>query len=518
MSRFGNFQQFGLFVLLIGAGIALIYVPSQVASIVERGAGLGTAGQVLYFGAVGLGTILIVGTLGYLIWHLWLAKLRKEKRKLSRGKSPLELSASERTDELRENLASVEDFRKELADEDFDRQLDPLIERIELKLNNRRLEIVAFGTISSGKSSLLNALAGRDVFATNIAGGTTTVRNEIPWPGDNHVFLVDTPGLGEVDGQTRHELATKVAKDSDIILIVVDGPLRQDEFELLKLLSEMDKRALVCLNKEDWYSESDREKLLAQIKEQSAGLVKPEDVLAVRSKVATRNRVRVLPDGQQLEEEVEIPLSIEPLAKRMMRIVKQDGQDLLLANLLLQSRGLKETAQNEVAASIDRRANQLVQKYMWAAGGAGALTSPLPVVDLAVGVGISSKMVIDLAQVYRQEIDLDIATRLLGQLGKQLLGYLGVQMAAPIITMAIASMLKAVPGVGQVAGGLLQGVVMAIVTRWIGNVFIEYFKNEMNEPEGGLSGLARREWERVTEINYLRKLVQEARKRHVDRE
>jgi hypothetical protein len=51
-----------------------------------------------------------------------------------------------------------------------------------------------------------------------------------------------------------------------------------------------------------------------------------------------------------------------------------------------------------------------------------------------------------------------------------------------------------------------------LITRWIGGVFIEYFKNEMRQPEGGLTGLARREWEKVTTIDALRGLMQSARK------
>jgi hypothetical protein len=74
-------------------------------------------------------------------------------------------------------------------------------------------------------------------------------------------------------------------------------------------------------------------------------------------------------------------------------------------------------------------------------------------------------------------------------------------------------MLKTVPGVGTVAGGVLQGVVQALVTRWIGAVFITYFRHEMREPEGGMAALARREWQRLTSTAELRKLVQIARNR-----
>ena len=76
------------------------------------------------------------------------------------------------------------------------RELEPLIRELEEKREEQTLEIVAFGTVSSGKSSLLNASAGRDVFVTDARGGTTLQRNEIPWPGIDRVLLVDTPGLG----------------------------------------------------------------------------------------------------------------------------------------------------------------------------------------------------------------------------------------------------------------------------------------------------------------------------------
>ena len=58
---------------------------------------------------------------------------------------------------------------------------------------------------------------------------------------------------------------------------------------------------------------------------------------------------------------------------------------------------------------------------------------------------------------------------------------------------------------------MLQGIVQALITRWIGAVFIHYFKNEMQQPEGGLAALARKEWEKLTTMDELRKLVRTAR-------
>jgi hypothetical protein len=195
---------------------------------------------------------------------------------------------------------------------------------------------------------------------------------------------------------------------------------------------------------------------------------------------------------------------------RLLQVVQGEGERLLVANMLLQSRGLVEEARRRVRETLDRRAWQIVERYTWGAAGAAAL-SPFPLVDLAAGCAISSKMVVDLAAVYRQDVDLDAAVKLLGELGKNLLAILGVSVATPAVVSGVASLLKTVPGAGTIAGGMLQGIVQALITRWIGGVFVAYFRAEMQTPQGGLTGLARREWDRVTSVDELRKLVKTAR-------
>jgi len=58
----------------------------------------------------------------------------------------------------------------------------------------------------------------------SLRGGTTVTRNEIPWPGIDKVTLVDTPGIGEIDGEDHVHIAAESAKDADVVLVVIDGP------------------------------------------------------------------------------------------------------------------------------------------------------------------------------------------------------------------------------------------------------------------------------------------------------
>lgn len=500
-----------LVVLAALLGFALIYLPGWVISNYKTVAGFGRIWGILYLVLVGIGVALLFGSAVWTIWKLWGASISKKRKRERRNLDPSQMSIGQREREISENLDEIERLKGE-GKSDNASQLEALMQEFEEKREAQTLEIVAFGTISSGKSSVLNLLAGRDVFATDASGGTTVTRNEIPWPGIDQVVLVDTPGLGEVDGASHVNIAAESAKDADLVLVVVDGPLRESEHDLLERLGQMEKRVIICMNKSDWYSESDREKLKGQINRQTAEFVKLDDIVAIQAQPGQRIRRKILADGTELEETVEIASTIEPLAERMVQVVTKEGKDLLVANLLLQSRGMVEKARTRVKQAIDDRAWSVVDKYMWGAGGVAAL-SPFPVVDLVAGSAISTKMIIDLAEVYNQKVDLETASHWLSEMGKNLIGFLGAQGATVAVTAVVASLIKTIPFAGTIAGGVLQGAVQALITKWIGSVFIDYFRNEMQTPEGGLSGLARRKWEHVTKVDELRKLVQTAREK-----
>ena len=275
----------GVFLLAVAVvlGFALISLPNWIMTNYGRAASLGSIWGTLYLIVIGVGALLLIGSALWTIWKLWGASLLKKRRRFRRNKNPSELSIGQREAEIDENIAQVEKLASGAeADLNLKGQLDPLIKEIEEKREAQTLEIVAFGTISSGKSSVLNLLAGRDVFATDARGGTTVTRNEIPWPGIDKVTLVDTPGIGEIDGADHVNIAAESAKDADAVLVVVDGALRQSEHNLLERLGQMEKRVVICLNKSDWYSETDREKLVGQIFEQPGTLFTKKTSFAFR--------------------------------------------------------------------------------------------------------------------------------------------------------------------------------------------------------------------------------------------
>jgi small GTP-binding protein len=510
-----------LVVVLAVIGYVLWTMPYKLVDGWTKAAEINAFVGYAYLAIVGIGGLLLAALLISILLNIWRNTRQKSAERQRRNLSPSQMSAAERTQEVADNLAAGREYASgDRVSPGVRAEIAKAIDELEAKRQSQQLEIVAFGTISSGKSSLLNALAGRPVFRTHVVGGTTSTRSEIPWvaAATDRIVLVDTPGLAEVRGEVRAAEAAEAAKNADLVLFVVDGPLKSYESDLLEALAAMEKRIVVCLNKEDWYEADQRDELVRQISEQvgspaiAGRAVNVADVVAVRSRPTKRRRVRVLSDGTEQNEEVPVEPDISPLARRMMSIVERDGRDLLLANLLLQSRGLVDEAKERVLAALDERADEVINKYMWAAGGATAI-NPFPLLDLAGGSAITVKMVLDLAAVYQQKIDADTIVTLLGQLGKNLVAMVGASAAAPALAVAIGSLLKTVPGVGTIAGGIIQGLVQALVTRWIGRVFCEYFRHAMQPPPGGLAELARRQWTEVTRPEQLRKLIQLGRER-----
>jgi len=513
MSRLRSTNGILIVVLLAALGLLLVYVPNKVIELYDRVKGLGAPYIYFYWALVGTGTAILLLLSSTVLYKLWMATRDKTRRRDRTNKNPSELSLNDQRREVADNLSTVQSLQEGSGLSDILRkQLQSLVASVEEKQASQKLEIVAFGTISSGKSSLLNALSGQDAFQTDPRGGTTTQRLEIPWSNDDQVLLVDTPGLGEVDGHEHVALAAQAARDADLVLLVVDGPLRDSEHGLLVKLGEMEKRVLICLNKADWYSASEQAALISQIGEQVGSLVASEDILPVRSQVTMRSRIRVIAGSCEHEEQVVVPPDTSALARRMLEIIRADGRELLVANLLLRSRGLIEDARRLVEEALDKQAREIVSRYTWACAAAAAL-SPLPLLDLFTSSALTVKMVVDLARVYRQSLDFDIAVNLLGQLGKNLIAILGVNAAAPAVAAALASVLKTVPVAGTIAGGALQGIVQGFVTRWIGMVCLGYFKADMKLPPDGLANLARREWQRLTAPTELVKFLHEARQK-----
>jgi len=115
-----------------------------------------------------------------------------------------------------------------------------------------RLHIVLLGERNSGKSSLMNAIAGQEVSIVSEVPGTTTdyVSKPMEIPGLGASVLVDTAGIDDKGklGKERVESSLDALRGADIVMLVIDaGTWRIPELPLkdLKVVPVVNKCELM---------------------------------------------------------------------------------------------------------------------------------------------------------------------------------------------------------------------------------------------------------------------------------
>ena len=173
------------------------------------------------------------------------------------------------------------DEAKARLGEDY-RQLQRLLD----KLEQGHVYVAAYGRVSVGKSALLNALAGKEIFATSVLHGKTRHSEHTLWQtiDSGGIYLIDTPGIDEVGGQSRAELAAHVARQADAVLFVVDSDMTRDEYQALIQLHEKTQPLILVHNKADRLTAADRDKLLAHHQRCVAGIIPPERIVAASAR------------------------------------------------------------------------------------------------------------------------------------------------------------------------------------------------------------------------------------------
>ena len=117
------------------------------------------------------------------------------------------------------------------------------------------LSTVICGPVNAGKSTLYNALVGRDAaIVTDVAGTTRDVLCETVALGAVTLRLYDTAGLRDTDDPVEGigvERAARAMEDAELILAVLDStaPIGEAEHRFLRRLEGLSGTVILLLNK-----------------------------------------------------------------------------------------------------------------------------------------------------------------------------------------------------------------------------------------------------------------------------
>ncbi|HIS75805.1 MAG TPA: [FeFe] hydrogenase H-cluster maturation GTPase HydF [Candidatus Merdivicinus excrementipullorum] len=120
-----------------------------------------------------------------------------------------------------------------------------------------RLHIAFFGRTNSGKSTLLNRLAGQEISVVSEVSGTTTdpVYKSMELLPIGPVVLIDTAGLDDTTalGSLRTEKTREVMRKTDLAVLVVSSRAGDfsEEAEYLRLLEENKVKTVCVVNRID---------------------------------------------------------------------------------------------------------------------------------------------------------------------------------------------------------------------------------------------------------------------------
>jgi len=445
---------------------------------------------------------LVLALIGAIVYYILIiqrgerrSRQRKQQRQAQQTQPP------QKTEAAAENLAAVRQQVTQIQDEVARQAFIERSREIEANLARGNLQLVVFGTGSAGKTSLVNAIFGRIVGQIAAPMGTTTVGQTytLRLKGlERKILITDTPGIQEagVAGTEREQLARQLATEANLLLFVVDNDLRKSEYEPLRALIQIGKRSLLVLNKTDLYADEDKEQILSHLRERVKDLVPSNDVVAI----AANPQPVTLPEGEIFQPDIEVT----PLLRRIAAILRQEGEELIADNILLQSHRLGEEARQLLDTQQRQQAEKVVERYQWIVAGT-VLVTPIPIVDLLATAAVNAQMVVEIGSVYGCELNIERGKELALSLGK-ILASLGIVKGA--FQLLTAALQLTVPTF--IIGRVIQAVTAAYLTRIAGRSFIEYFRRDRDWGDGGIAEVVQQQFQLSRRDEFIREFVQQA--------
>lgn len=173
----------------------------------------------------------------------------------------------------------VLDYPEEGIDEPLPAHLRDNLENVHMEINKlinsydkgkkikEGIKTAIIGKPNVGKSTLLNSLLKEErAIVTHIPGTTRDIIEEVINVRGIPLVLVDTAGIRETEDLVENigvEKSKEIIEKSDLILFVLDASreLEKDDHQIIELIRENNKKAIILLNKIDLSRKITRENI-----------------------------------------------------------------------------------------------------------------------------------------------------------------------------------------------------------------------------------------------------------------
>jgi len=330
------------------------------------------------------------------------------------------------------------------------------------------IHLCFFGEISTGKSSLIRALVPAADVSVDVRGGSTTDIRHYRWRGDsgNEILLTDVPGTGGLAAGLG-ELAREEAQRAHIVLFVCDGDLTRQEYAAVAELAALGKPVIIVMNKADRYSLDEQAVLLERLLQhldRAGGGIRRDRVVAVSAGGETEIVERGS-DGSEATVRRQRPADIGVLVVAINRLL-DNPSDIDARRDRAVFRLAADRLADAEALYRAQRSEQIIRNATRKAV-VGSLAAISPGTDVLIQGYVGTSMTQQLCRLYgTTPRDLDVEEFL--NLSQSRVGR-----ALPLSLAVAGNGLKAFPGVGTVAGGLVHAVAYGLIFDALGRSLVQ---------------------------------------------
>lgn len=291
--------------------------------------------------------------------------------------------------------------------------------------------------------------------------------------------LTPSPKVGRGGDNVSHEdkncyidLTNKENENYDLILFLINGDLTDSQWQNLQQLKSLNYRVILLLNKQDRYLPEEKFLILQQIKTRVNKIIPESDILAIATK-PTDIKVRQYQKDGTIKEYLEKQLpQFNDFVKYLEQILTVEKGQLNLQKTWRNAFYFQEKIKAKLNQIRKETSLPIIEKYQWIAAGA-IFANPISSLDLLATAAINGQLLVDLSEIYQQKFTLDQAQNIASMMGK-LMVQLGL---VELSTQTISSLLKS-NAITYIAGGTIQGISAAYLTRIAGLSLIEYYQEQ----------------------------------------
>jgi uncharacterized protein (DUF697 family)/GTP-binding protein EngB required for normal cell division len=403
--------------------------------------------SIVHVGELGILTALAVGG------GLWL--LRKNQPPLGEQLNDILVDSRAVVKAIAQTNVIINQIAQESADHPSLAILRENLAKLPLELARKEITVAVTGGKSVGKSTIIKVLQD------------TSVSSEM----SSH--FTETAALFSALGENSDVVTLSEIQKSDVVLFLTNGDLTDSEFQVWEQLKTAKQPTLLVFNKQDQYQPSERATVLQSLKQRLGVNVVGTAACPVAVKVRKHQE-----DGS-FQEWIEQPTPDIQQLTQQLGLIGQQAEQLVCNTTHRQVLLLKIQAKNCLNGLRRDRSIPIIEQYQWIAAAAN-FANPVPGLDLLATAAINAQMVIDLGNIYQQKISWEQGQQIARTMGSLMLKLGLVELS----TKAVTSILKTNVAT-FVAGGMVEGVSAAYLTRVAGLSLIEYFQEQEIALESG---------------------------------